>query len=70
MTYLLAAGNEPAEPEQLPKGSAWGLETILSLARKIQAAKSLEEAQAMASSIESEAGELIERYNRQMQIAA
>jgi hypothetical protein len=58
------------EHEQLPKGSAWSLETILMLAREIQEAESLEEAKMKAGVIAQEAGELVERYNRQIQIAA
>ncbi len=40
------------------------------LAREIQMAESLEEAMTLAGSIAQEAGELIERYNRQMKVAA
>jgi hypothetical protein len=40
------------------------------LAREIQVAGELEEAKQKAGSIAEMAGELIERYNRQMRIAA
>jgi hypothetical protein len=46
------------------------LDTILMLVREIQAASSLEDARAKAGAIAQNAGELIERYNRQMKFAA
>jgi len=61
---------EPSEPERLPRGSGLLLETIFMLAREIQAANELDQAQALAASIAEDVGELIERYNRQMKIAA
>ena len=62
--------NEQIEQERLPRGSALPLETILMLAREIQVAGELEDAKMKAGSIAEMAGELIERYNRQMKIAA
>jgi hypothetical protein len=54
----------------LPRGSASSLETILMLAREIQVTDELEDAKQKSGSIAEHAGELIERYNRQMKIAA
>jgi len=64
------ATRELIEQEQLPKGSALLLDTILMLARQIQAAGSLEEAKTKAGSIAEQATELIERFNRQIGLAA
>ena len=61
---------EPVEQERLPRGSALSLETILMLAREIQISSSLEDAKTKAGSIAEMAGELIERYNRQIGLAA
>jgi hypothetical protein len=61
---------ELTEQERLPRGSALLLETILMLSRQIQKAGELETAKDKAASIEDMAGELIEKYNRQMAQAA
>lgn len=61
---------ESSEQERLPRGSALDLETILKLAREIQVTGELEDAKHMAGTIAEYAGDLIERYNRQMKIAA
>jgi hypothetical protein len=54
----------------VPSSSALPLKTILILAREIQVASELEEAKMKASSIAEMAGELIQKYNRQMKVAA
>ncbi|HKA19924.1 MAG TPA: hypothetical protein VKN18_16665 [Blastocatellia bacterium] len=56
--------------ERLPRGSAYSLDMILMLAQKIQVTDELEDAKQKAENIVELAGELIDRYNRQMRVAA
>jgi len=58
------------EQERLPRGSALLLETILMLAREIQVSDGLEDAKVKAGSIAEMAGELVQKYNRQIGLAA